>query len=111
MRKGRTVADLMTPHVVTATPTTTVRQAANLMRGRSIGCLVVTNGSRVAGNVLEAQDRLVQRDEVWVADSHQAGSGARKAATRDSRLGSSHWSIGAAPRVSGSPGSGASREG
>jgi CBS domain-containing protein len=66
MRKGRTVADLMTPHVVTATPTTTVRQAANLMRGRSIGCLVVTNGSRVAGivtvaDLLELIGRGVER--------------------------------------------------
>lgn len=46
VRDGRQVRDLMTPSVVAATLTTTVREAANLMRGRSIGCLpVVENGS------------------------------------------------------------------
>jgi acetoin utilization protein AcuB len=48
VRKDRAVADLMTPQVVTALPTTTIREAANLMRGRSIGCLpVVENGCLV----------------------------------------------------------------
>jgi CBS domain-containing protein len=37
LRRNRTVEELMTPHVVTVEPTTTVRKAANLMRGRSIG--------------------------------------------------------------------------
>lgn len=54
VRKDRTVADLMTERVVTVTPTTPVRKAANLMRGRSIGCLVVTSGDRVAGIVTAA---------------------------------------------------------
>lgn len=54
VRKDRTVADLMTDRVVTVTPTTPVRKAANLMRGRSIGCLVVTSGARVAGIVTTA---------------------------------------------------------
>jgi acetoin utilization protein AcuB len=51
VRKGRTVADLMTERVVTVPPTTPIRKAANLMRGRSIGCLVVSNRGRVAGIV------------------------------------------------------------
>lgn len=51
---GRTVADLMTERVVTVDPTTTVRRAANVMRGRSIGCLVVTNRERVVGIVTVA---------------------------------------------------------
>ncbi len=51
LRRGRTVEELMTTHVVTVEPTTTVRKAANLMRGRSIGCVVVTERGRVVGIV------------------------------------------------------------
>jgi acetoin utilization protein AcuB len=51
LRRGRTVEDLMTTHVVTVEPTTTIRKAANLMRGRSIGCVVVTDRERVVGIV------------------------------------------------------------
>jgi acetoin utilization protein AcuB len=54
MRRGRTVEELMTKAVVTVEPTTTVRKAANLMRGRSIGCLVVTDRARVVGIVTVA---------------------------------------------------------
>ena len=54
VRRNRTVAELMTSHVVTVPPTTPVRKAANLMRGRSIGCLVVTKGQRIAGIVTVA---------------------------------------------------------
>ena len=39
---GRRVADVMASEVVTVTPGTTLRRASNLMRGRRIGCLVVT---------------------------------------------------------------------
>lgn len=49
IRRGRTVGDLMSSPAVTVPATTTIRQAANLMRGRSIGCLVVTEGGHVAG--------------------------------------------------------------
>ena len=49
LRKNHAVGDLMTDSVVTVEATTTVRQAANLMRGRSIGCLVVTGSGRVKG--------------------------------------------------------------
>ena len=46
-RERHRVADLMTTPVVTAGPEMPVRQAANLMRGRSIGCLpVVEEGKR-----------------------------------------------------------------
>jgi acetoin utilization protein AcuB len=48
---GRTVADLMTRRAVTVEPTATVRQAANSMRGRSIGCLVVVKAGRINGIV------------------------------------------------------------
>ena len=48
----QTVSDLMSSPVVTVTTTTLVTKAANLMRGRSIGSLVVTSGNgRVAGIV------------------------------------------------------------
>jgi len=40
-REKHIVSDLMNSHVVTAGPDMPVRQAANLMRGRSIGCLPV----------------------------------------------------------------------
>jgi acetoin utilization protein AcuB len=48
---GSTVADLMTAPAVTVKPTMTVRKAANMMRGRSIGCLIVTETGRALGIV------------------------------------------------------------
>jgi acetoin utilization protein AcuB len=52
LRRGQTVADRMTPFAVTATPKTTIRQAANLLRGYAIGCLpVVEPGGRLVGIV------------------------------------------------------------
>lgn len=51
IRENSTVADLMTVPAVTVEPATTVRQAANLMRGRSIGCLVVVASNRAIGIV------------------------------------------------------------
>lgn len=51
VRAGQDVGELMTRHVVTVTPDTTVKRVANLMRGRSIGCAVVTDKGRVAGIV------------------------------------------------------------
>lgn len=54
LRRGHTVGELMTESVVTVEPTTTVRKAANLMRARSIGCVVVTNRGRVVGIVTVA---------------------------------------------------------
>jgi CBS domain-containing protein len=55
-RRGRpvanaTVAELMSAPAVSVAPTATVRQAANVMRGRSLGCLVVVKSSRVVGIV------------------------------------------------------------
>jgi CBS domain-containing protein len=44
----------MTDRVVTVNPDATVRRAANLMRGRSISCLVVAEGSRPMGIVTVA---------------------------------------------------------
>jgi len=49
VQAGDTVGDLMTTDVVTAQRTDTVRQAANRMRGRVIGCLPVLDGTRLVG--------------------------------------------------------------
>jgi len=56
--RGRSrVADLMTTSVVTAAPEDTVRRAANLMRGRTIGCVPVMARGRLAG-IVTASDLL-----------------------------------------------------
>lgn len=57
VRKGRTVADLMNSRVVSAEPTTTLREAANLMRGHLIGCLPVLQDDRLVG-IVTATDVL-----------------------------------------------------
>jgi CBS domain-containing protein len=51
VRTNRVVADLMTAPAVTVEPTMTVRQAANVMRGRSIGCLVAVKSGHAIGIV------------------------------------------------------------
>ncbi len=50
-RRGRAVADLMSTPAVTAEPRTTVRQAANLLRGRTLGCLPVVAEGKLLGIV------------------------------------------------------------
>ncbi len=45
------VVDLMTSAVVTVAPDATVRKIANVMRGRSIGCVPVVDGKRLLGIV------------------------------------------------------------
>jgi CBS domain-containing protein len=57
VRKIRVVADLMTTPAVTVEPGATLREVANLMRGRSIGCVVVTEGGRAIG-ILTVSDLL-----------------------------------------------------
>ncbi|MGH7873725.1 MAG: CBS domain-containing protein [Candidatus Binatia bacterium] len=51
VRKRRRVRDLMTPHVVSAAPETTVQEAADLMRKRLIGSLPVLDGDQLVGIV------------------------------------------------------------
>ena len=51
LRAGARVRDLMTTSVVTVDPETTIRRAANLMRGRTIGCVPVVNRDRLVGIV------------------------------------------------------------
>ncbi|HSE00285.1 MAG TPA: CBS domain-containing protein [Burkholderiales bacterium] len=57
VRRGRYVRDLMAQNVATADPDTTLREAANLMRGRLIGSLPVLRKGRVAG-IVTATDVL-----------------------------------------------------
>jgi acetoin utilization protein AcuB len=69
LRNGRRVADLMTPSVVSADRATTVRKAANLLRGRSIGCLPVMDDGSLVGivtlsDLLDAVGRGVERPAV-----------------------------------------------
>ena len=64
--QARLVEEVMTESLVTATPETTIRQAANLMRGRSIGCLPVLDGETPLGivtttDLLELIGRGVER--------------------------------------------------
>lgn len=56
-RRGRSVSELMTVSPASATPATTLRQAANLMRGRLIGSLPVMQDGRVVG-IVTATDVL-----------------------------------------------------
>jgi acetoin utilization protein AcuB len=88
-RRGHIVQELMTRDVVTATPATTVRQAANLLRGRSIGCLPVTDGERLVGiltvtDVLELVGEVVRKastDARW-KPVRRMGRWPRRAETR-----------------------------
>jgi len=66
IRATKTVGELMTAPAVTAPPAMTIRQAANVMRGRSIGCLVVIDSGRPVGivtvsDLLEAVGRGLER--------------------------------------------------
>lgn len=60
------IQDVMSSDVVTAAGRTTVREAANLLRGRQVGCLPVMEGGRAVGMVtisdlLELLGRGVER--------------------------------------------------
>jgi CBS domain-containing protein len=50
-RRGRTVADLMHSTVISVPPDATLKRAASLLRGHSIGCLPVVEKGRVVGIV------------------------------------------------------------
>jgi len=53
-----TVADLMTSPVLTVTTRTPVRRAASLMKGRSIGSLVVTSANGKVAGIVTVSDLL-----------------------------------------------------
>jgi acetoin utilization protein AcuB len=50
-RRGLLVKDIMANQVIAAEPRTTVKEAANKMRGSTIGCLPVLDGGNVVGIV------------------------------------------------------------
>ena len=65
-RQVQTVADVMSSPAVTARPDMTLRQAANLLRGRTIGCLPVMDEGKLVGiltitDLLELIGRGVER--------------------------------------------------
>jgi acetoin utilization protein AcuB len=65
-RQVQVVEEVMTSPAVTATPEMTLRQAANLLRGRTIGCLPVMEEGRLVGiltitDLLEMLGRGVDR--------------------------------------------------
>jgi acetoin utilization protein AcuB len=51
LRRVEAVEDVMSRPIVSATPEMTVRDAADLLRGRTIGCLPVVDGGRMVGIV------------------------------------------------------------
>jgi len=51
------VEDVMTRSVVTVAPDETIRKVANLMRGRTVGCVPVVKGQRLRG-ILTVSDLL-----------------------------------------------------
>jgi CBS domain-containing protein len=97
LRAQRRVRELMTEKLVTATLETTVREAANLMRGHSVNCLPVFNGRRLKGIVtvvdllellgrgserpVKSAERTVLRDRGVVPRQATVRNRTRRAAT------------------------------
>jgi acetoin utilization protein AcuB len=70
-----TVADVMSTPAVTCNPRMTIRQAANLLRGRTIGCLPVLDGGKLVGiltttdlldTIGRGSERPVSKGKRWV---------------------------------------------
>jgi CBS domain-containing protein len=51
LRSRSSVADLMTTSVITTDPRATLRKIANVMRGRTVGCVPVVDRTRLVGIV------------------------------------------------------------
>jgi CBS domain-containing protein len=77
-----TVGDLMSAPVVTVTTRTLVRRAAPLMKGRSIGSLVVTSGNGNVAGIVTVADLLdyIARRPVRVTKQREASK--RRASKR-----------------------------
>jgi acetoin utilization protein AcuB len=78
-----TVQDVMRSHVVVAAPETSIRTAANLLRGHDIGCLPVVDGKKLVGIVTtsdllrligQGTEKPVERSTPWTLK----GRGPRK---------------------------------
>ena len=72
-----TVGDLMTSPVITVTTRTPVRRAAALMRGRSIGSLVVTSANGKVAGIVTVADLLEQMAR---KPEHKSNRGKRREA-------------------------------
>ena len=81
---------VMTQNVITAAPETTVRQAANLLRGRTIGCLPILMDGKAVGIVTttdlldligRGSERPVQHVDRWTLRDR----GPRRAGTTSRR--------------------------
>ena len=73
-----TVADVMTTPVLTVTTRTPVRRAAALMKGRSIGSLVVTSAKGNVAGIVTVSDLL---DLIARKPEHHSNRALRKART------------------------------
>ena len=76
----RTVEDLMTSPVVTVTTRTPVRRAAALMKGRSIGSLVVTSANGNVAGIVTVADLL---DLIATKPERQSNKERRRARARN----------------------------
>ena len=80
-----TVADLMTSPVVTVTSRTPVRRAAAMMKGRSIGSLVVTSQNGNVAGIITVSDLLdlIARQPPQLSKHEVTERRAKKAARGD----------------------------
>lgn len=60
------VEDVMFRHVVSGTPDLTIREAANLLRGRTVGALPILEGERLVG-IVTLDDIAVRTGDLEVA--------------------------------------------
>lgn len=75
-----TVEDLMTTPVVTVSSRTLVRRAAALMKGRSIGSLVVTSANGKVAGIVTVSDLL---DLIARKPEHQSNRELRRVRSRE----------------------------
>jgi len=85
-RQIQTVEEVMSAPVVTASTDTTLRRAANLLRGRAVGCLPVVEKGRLAGivtitDLLELVGRGAERPAAKSRRWIMKGRGPRRKAT------------------------------
>lgn len=75
-----TVADLMTSPVVTVTTRTPLRRAAALMKGRSVGSLVVTSANGKVAGIVTVSDLL---DLIARKPEHRSNRALRRGRDRE----------------------------
>jgi acetoin utilization protein AcuB len=75
LRQVETVEDVMTSPAITCSPDLTLRQAANLLRGRTMGCLPVLENRKLVGIVTSTDllemigaglERPVSKTRRWI---------------------------------------------